>query len=67
VTVVGWMREVLGQMGSISVPILLIALALHTAETLLNALAWRNILRRAYPDSGSRTGSCSVHTVAEWG
>jgi uncharacterized membrane protein YbhN (UPF0104 family) len=52
VTVVGWMREVLGQMGSISVPILLIALALHTAETLLNALAWRNILRRAYPDSG---------------
>jgi hypothetical protein len=33
VTVVGWMREVLGQMGSISVPILLIALALHTAGT----------------------------------
>jgi uncharacterized membrane protein YbhN (UPF0104 family) len=27
-----------------------LALTLHTAETLLNALAWRNILRRAYPE-----------------
>ncbi len=49
--VAGWMREVLGQIGSISLPILALALALHTGETLLNALAWRNILRRAYPES----------------
>ncbi len=49
--VAGWLREVLDQLGSISLPILLLALTLHTCETLLNALAWRNILRRAYPDS----------------
>src|SRR5205814_745910 len=52
VLVDGWVREVLGQLGSISLPILLLALALHTCEMLLNALAWRNILRRAYPQSG---------------
>jgi len=52
VTVAGWMREVINQLGSISLPILLIALTLHTCETLLNALAWRNILRRGYPESG---------------
>ena len=51
--VAGWVREVLDQLGSISLPILLIALTLHTCETLLNALAWRNILRRAYPESGA--------------
>jgi len=38
-------------MRSISLPILVAALALHTCEMLLNALAWRNILRRAYPRS----------------
>ena len=51
--VAGWVREVLDQLGSISLPILLLALTLHTCETLLNALAWRNILRRAYPKSGA--------------
>lgn len=51
--VAGWVREVVDQLGSISLPILLIALTLHTCETLLNALAWRNILRRAYPKSGA--------------
>ncbi|HET8805269.1 MAG TPA: lysylphosphatidylglycerol synthase domain-containing protein [Gaiellales bacterium] len=40
-----------GEMRSISLPILVVALALHTCEMLLNALAWRNILRRAYPRS----------------
>jgi uncharacterized membrane protein YbhN (UPF0104 family) len=50
----GWIQEVLDQIGSISLPILLVALALHTCETLLNALAWRNILRRAYPDCGAK-------------
>jgi uncharacterized membrane protein YbhN (UPF0104 family) len=52
VIIAGWVREVVHQLGTISLPILLIALALHTCETLLNALAWRNILRRAYPESG---------------
>lgn len=51
--VAGWVREVLGQLGSISLRLLVLALALHTCETLLNALAWRNILRRAYPESGA--------------
>jgi uncharacterized membrane protein YbhN (UPF0104 family) len=53
VIVASWVREVLDQLGSISLPILLLALTLHTCETLLNALAWRNILRRAYPESGA--------------
>jgi uncharacterized membrane protein YbhN (UPF0104 family) len=52
VIVAGWMREVFDQLGSISLPLLLLALTLHSCETLLNALAWRNILRRAYPASG---------------
>jgi uncharacterized membrane protein YbhN (UPF0104 family) len=56
VIVAGWVREVLEQLGSISLPILLLALTLHTAETLLNALAWRNILRRAYPEAGVSYG-----------
>jgi uncharacterized membrane protein YbhN (UPF0104 family) len=50
-SVAGWMHQVAGQMRSISLPILVLALALHTCEILLNALAWRNILRRAYPRS----------------
>src|SRR6476619_4298482 len=50
-SVAGWIHQVAGQMRSISLPILLLALALHTCEMLLNALAWRNILRRAYPRS----------------
>jgi uncharacterized membrane protein YbhN (UPF0104 family) len=54
--VAGWLREVLDQLGSISLPILVLALTLHTGETLLNALAWRNILRRAYPESGVSYG-----------
>jgi hypothetical protein len=43
VIVAGWLREVLDQLGSISLPILLLALTLHTCETLLNAFAWRNM------------------------
>src|SRR6476469_1956104 len=50
-SVAGWIHQVAGQMRSISLPILVLALALHTCEILLNALAWRNILRRAYPRS----------------
>ena len=45
----GWVGDVVDQIRSISVPILVLALALHTCETLLNAVAWRNILRAAYP------------------
>jgi uncharacterized membrane protein YbhN (UPF0104 family) len=52
-SVATWAREVLDQLGSISLPFLVLALTLHTCETLLNACAWRNILRRAYPGSGA--------------
>src|SRR6478752_7890902 len=50
-SVAGWINQVAGQIRTISLPILLLALALHTCEMLLNALAWRNTLRRAYPRS----------------
>jgi uncharacterized membrane protein YbhN (UPF0104 family) len=53
VSVAAWVREVIDQLGSISLPFLVLALTLHTCETLLNACAWRNILRRAYPESGA--------------
>jgi hypothetical protein len=36
-SVAGWIHQVAGQMRSISLPILVAALALHTCEVLLNA------------------------------
>jgi uncharacterized membrane protein YbhN (UPF0104 family) len=51
--VAGWCGAVVDQIRSISPALLLLALALHTCETLLNAVAWRNILASAYP--GGRT------------
>ena len=42
-SVAGWIHQVAGQIHSISLPVLLLALGLHTCEMLLNALAWRNI------------------------
>jgi uncharacterized membrane protein YbhN (UPF0104 family) len=51
--VAGWLRDVFDQIRSISFPLLLLALALHTCETLLNAYAWRNILAAAYPRGGT--------------
>jgi uncharacterized membrane protein YbhN (UPF0104 family) len=47
----GWLAEVLAQIGSVSVPLLVIALALQTGQTLLNAAAWWNVLRAAYPNA----------------
>ena len=45
----GWLADVVGQVGSVSVPLLVLALALQTGQTLLNAAAWWNVLRAAYP------------------
>lgn len=39
-------------MTSISIPLLLLGIAFQTLQTLLVALAWRNILRASYPDGG---------------
>jgi len=52
-SIAGWVRDVFDQIRSISLPLLLLALALHTCETLLNAFAWRNILVAAYPRGGA--------------
>jgi uncharacterized membrane protein YbhN (UPF0104 family) len=45
----GWTADVVGQVTSVSLPLLVIALALQTGQTLLNAAAWWNVLRAAYP------------------
>jgi uncharacterized membrane protein YbhN (UPF0104 family) len=37
---------------AVSVPLLILGLAFQTAQTVLVALAWRNILRAAYPKGG---------------
>lgn len=45
----GWIADVSGQVTSVSLPLLVVALALQTGQTLLNAAAWWNVLRAAYP------------------
>jgi uncharacterized membrane protein YbhN (UPF0104 family) len=52
-SVAGWVRDVFDQIRTISLPLLLLALGLHTCETFLNAFAWRNILVAAYPRGGA--------------
>jgi glycosyltransferase 2 family protein len=47
----GWLADVAEQVASVSLPLLVLALALQAGQTLLNAMAWWNILRAAYPDS----------------
>jgi uncharacterized membrane protein YbhN (UPF0104 family) len=48
----GWVADVFGRIGSISVYWLVLALALKTAESAFIALGWRNILHAAYPEGG---------------
>jgi uncharacterized membrane protein YbhN (UPF0104 family) len=67
----GWFRDVSDQIRSISLPILLLGVGFHTVETLLNAFAWRNVLRAAYPRSnvrftsilGAYAGGTGLNTV----
>jgi hypothetical protein len=61
-SIAGWIHDVFDQIRSIS--LLLLALALHTCETLLNAFAWRNILVAAYPRGGA--GFRPVLGAATW-
>src|SRR5437763_986354 len=49
---VGWLQQLWDTITAVSVPVLVLGLAFQTAQTLFVALAWRNILRAAYPDSG---------------
>src|SRR4249920_25826 len=46
-----WLQQLWDTLTAISLPILILGIAFQTAQTLLVALAWRNILRAAYPDS----------------
>lgn len=52
--VAGWFARVAEELGQVSIGLLLLALALMTAQYALDALAWRNILRAAYPAGGVR-------------
>lgn len=54
--IVDWFGHVGREFTRVSVPLLLLALVLQGAQTTLNALAWRNILRAAYPDGDVRFG-----------
>jgi uncharacterized membrane protein YbhN (UPF0104 family) len=46
---IGWLEQLWDTMTAVSLPLLLLGLAFQTAQTLFVALAWRNILRSAYP------------------
>ena len=50
----GWIVSVFERIGDVSVYWLVLALALKTSESAFIGLAWRNILRAAYPQSGLR-------------
>ena len=52
--IAGWFARVVEALGEVSVGLLLLALALMTLQSALDALAWRNILRAAYPEGGVR-------------
>jgi uncharacterized membrane protein YbhN (UPF0104 family) len=48
---VGWLQQLWDTITAVSVPLLVLGIAFQTAQTLFVALAWRNILRAAYPES----------------
>jgi len=47
--VIGWLELLFDTLTSVSLPLLALGLALQTTQMVLVALAWRNILRAAYP------------------
>ncbi len=47
-----WLEQLWDTLVSVSLPLLLLGVAFQTAQTLFVALAWRNILRSAYPPAG---------------
>jgi uncharacterized membrane protein YbhN (UPF0104 family) len=51
---IGWLEQLWDTMTAVSLPLLILGIGFQTAQTLLVALAWRNILRSAYPDGGVR-------------
>ena len=67
----GWIADVAGHIADVSVYWLLLALALKTTESAFIGLAWRNILRAAYPSSnlsfkiawGASQGGTAINAV----
>ena len=51
---VDWLDKLWDNLTAVSLPLLLLGIAFQTAQTCLVGLAWRNILRAAYPDGGVR-------------
>src|SRR6185437_12011875 len=49
---VGWLQQLWDTITAVSVPLLVLGVSFQTAQTLFVALAWRNILRAAYPEAG---------------
>src|SRR3954451_25419849 len=47
-----WLDQLWHNLTAVSLPILILGRALQAMQTVLIALAWRNILRAAYPDGG---------------
>ena len=46
-----WLEQLWDTLMAVSIPLLILGIAFQTAQTMLVALAWRNILRGAYPKS----------------
>lgn len=47
-----WLDQLWDTLTSVSIPLLILGIAFQTAQTVLVALAWRNILRASYPEGG---------------
>jgi uncharacterized membrane protein YbhN (UPF0104 family) len=47
-----WLNQLWDNLTAVSLPLLVLGLAFQAAQTCFVALAWRNILRAAYPDGG---------------
>jgi len=47
-----WLDQLWDTLTSVSVPLLILGIVFQTLQTVLVALAWRNILRASYPDGG---------------
>jgi uncharacterized membrane protein YbhN (UPF0104 family) len=67
----GWFADVVARIGDVSVYLLVLALALKTAESAFIGLGWRNILRAAYRDApisfrtawGASQGGTAINAV----
>jgi uncharacterized membrane protein YbhN (UPF0104 family) len=47
-----WLQQLWDTLVAVSLPLLILGIGFQAAQTMLVALAWRNILRAAYPEGG---------------